>query len=703
MHFKARRSSGWIQLEDVCSPSCARVYAVTGGTASRAAVALRSCPSTLLELDQYGRRARKRPLEDRLRRHIEWRLSPPRWPQDLPLQLAVEQHGGWAPLSSSGGGGEALLESDEARQIFSLEGVADEPEERRRCAAAAVHSSGGATLLELSPDERAVRIAGLPRRVQWQVEQLVAGDGRTRELQEVACSSAGGYIPLAALASLPELEALLLPGTPTAALAAALRPSALLELSDDELGVRSAGAASMEIDDGSGPDAACESEPPLPSPDPAKPTSKDGTMPPPPATLPPAAAPAAPAAPTAAAAAAAAAAVSTSAAAPATAAVSAARPTAAATPGAATAGGGYAFLPSGGIPGASGAAFTAVTFNLLADYLARSELHAYCPWPLRRWPQRVARIVRGLQRAAADIVCLQEVQGVARASSSDEARQNHHAQLDELLRGHGYTSGTLALRCAADGTVKAHRSLGNAIFFRPATFERAPLSGGGAGAGGSWRGRVNLAQELAGRCHSSEQMRRYVFHKEQSAGWVRLRHRASGRVVVAVSCHIACDFLNPDAQVAQTHALLSRLEAGVVQPGDALLLCGDFNSLPASGVHELVTTGSLPLDHEHARAPDVRIRPPLPGGGFGGVGGGGWKHGLQLSSAYETLGSEPHLTNKTPEFEGTIDYVFASPELVPRGALPTPTSEEAAREGGGLPSSLVPSDHVPLGVSFGFA
>ena len=36
-------------------------------------------------------------------------------------------------------------------------------------------------------------------------------------------------------------------------------------------------------------------------------------------------------------------------------------------------------------------------------------------------------------------------------------------------------------------------------------------------------------------------------------------------------------------QVAQTHALLARLEGSVVQRGDAVIIAGDFNSLPGSG------------------------------------------------------------------------------------------------------------------------
>ena len=60
------------------------------------------------------------------------------------------------------------------------------------------------------------------------------------------------------------------------------------------------------------------------------------------------------------------------------------------------------------------------------------------------------------------------------------------------------------------------------------------------------------------------------------------------------------------------------------------------------------------------------------------------------------------MTNKTPDFEGCIDYIFHSEQLATTGVLPTPTAAEAACEGGGLPSSVVPSDHVPIGASFQF-
>ena len=266
-------ASGWIPLEALTVPEFARLHTVSGG-GSRAAAALRASPSAVLELDGYGRRVRRLPLEMQLHNHIEWRLAPAQWARDLPLQLAAEAHGGYAPFST-------LLSSVAALAIFAAHGVQDDTAERlclatgmlsacsrslssrsrRRSSAsrisaprpsrelgawirhvllraarsapalpAVVRSSG---LLEISPDGLGTRSAGLPHRMRVAVEHLL-GDGATQELHEHACSSVGGYFPLATLLTIAGLADMLLPGTPSTALAAALRPSILLELSDDE-------------------------------------------------------------------------------------------------------------------------------------------------------------------------------------------------------------------------------------------------------------------------------------------------------------------------------------------------------------------------------------------------------------------------------------------------------------------------------------
>ena len=189
-------STGWVALDTLTSQTFPRLQVLTGGSSSRAAVALTSCPSQLIELDGYGRRVRKVSLATRLLRHVAWRLAPAQWARDLSLQLAAERCDGWVPLK-------VLCDVDttfgELQELAALS-----TEECVRLAAAAVGSERHGTL-ELSPDGGGVRVGGLPRRVRLQVEHFV-GEGCTRELQEIACSSPGGYIPLASLAALPELS-----------------------------------------------------------------------------------------------------------------------------------------------------------------------------------------------------------------------------------------------------------------------------------------------------------------------------------------------------------------------------------------------------------------------------------------------------------------------------------------------------------------
>lgn len=74
---------------------------------------------------------------------------------------------------------------------------------------------------------------------------------------------------------------------------------------------------------------------------------------------------------------------------------------------------------------------------------------------------------------------------------------------------------------------------------------------------------------------------------------------------------------------------------------------------------------------------------------------------LNLYSLYASFGGEPPFTNYTPDFTGTLDYIFVSEnsELKPVGLLeiPGPDSPELS---GGLPNSSYPSDHLPIGADF---
>ena len=84
---------------------------------------------------------------------------------------------------------------------------------------------------------------------------------------------------------------------------------------------------------------------------------------------------------------------------------------------------------------------------------------------------------------------------------------------------------------------------------------------------------------------------------------------------------------------------------------------------------------------------------------------------LGLRSAYKTVnGQEPPVTNakgiSTVEpdgFKGCLDYIFYSPGLFAVDVVSLDMVEDLTQEGGGLPNSESPSDHIPLGAVFRIA
>jgi CCR4-NOT transcription complex subunit 6 len=101
----------------------------------------------------------------------------------------------------------------------------------------------------------------------------------------------------------------------------------------------------------------------------------------------------------------------------------------------------------------------------------------------------------------------------------------------------------------------------------------------------------------------------------------------------------------------------------------AILLAGDFNAMPES------------VAYEHLTGP------------------------ARFTSAYASVAAaEPSFTNFRDSFRGAIDYFFirdaasAGPRLRAAAVLGMIGPEAAAAEGGGLPASRHPSDHLPLAV-----
>lgn len=140
-----------------------------------------------------------------------------------------------------------------------------------------------------------------------------------------------------------------------------------------------------------------------------------------------------------------------------------------------------------------------------------------------------------------------------------------------------------------------------------------------------------------------------------------------------------------------------------------LIISGDFNSMPSSGVYEFLTSGVASQDH-----PDFSTYK------YGRYTSEGLVSRLSpLKSAYshiqearmengENGGDDAPLlrpgailwTNYTPGFRGVIDYIWYSTTSTVVTGLLAGVEPEYARGVVGFPNWHHPSDHIPIVVSF---
>ncbi|KAG6919371.1 hypothetical protein DXG01_006920 [Tephrocybe rancida] len=121
-----------------------------------------------------------------------------------------------------------------------------------------------------------------------------------------------------------------------------------------------------------------------------------------------------------------------------------------------------------------------------------------------------------------------------------------------------------------------------------------------------------------------------------------------------------------------------------------LIVCGDFNSTPDSGLYDFLSTGQLPASH-----PDFLLHK------YGRYTTDGLRHRMGLKSVYAAPGAgDPPLTNFTPGFQGSLDYIwYSSANLAPNGALGG-VDKGYLEKVVGFPNAHFPSDHVCITASF---
>ncbi|CAI5479834.1 unnamed protein product [Closterium sp. Yama58-4] len=354
----------------------------------------------------------------------------------------------------------------------------------------------------------------------------------------------------------------------------------------------------------------------------------------------------------------------------------------------------------GGAGGGGG--FTVLSYNVLADLYATSEMYSYCPpWALS-WAYRKQNLLRELLGYRADIMCLQEVQ-------SDHFEEFFGPELEKQ----GYAS-VFKKKTAEVYTGTAYAIDGCATFFRrdrfslvkkyEVEFNKAALSLSEALAPPTKKAALNRLLK--------DNVALIVVLEARDAGGADGKDGANAppakrQLLCVANTHIHANPELKDVKLWQVHTLLKGLEKIAASADIPMLVAGDFNSVPGSAPHSLLATGRVDANHpELATDPLGILRPASK-----------LCHQLPLVSAYASLSrggsvaerqrrrmdassSEPLFTNVTRDFMGTLDYTFYTADSLSVESVLELLDEDSVRKDTALPSPEWSSDHLALLTEF---
>jgi CCR4-NOT transcription complex subunit 6 len=343
------------------------------------------------------------------------------------------------------------------------------------------------------------------------------------------------------------------------------------------------------------------------------------------------------------------------------------------------------------------AIYTVMCYNVLCDKYATRQIYGYCPsWALN-WEYRKKGIIEEIRHYSADIISLQEV----------ETDQFYNFFLPELKKD-GY-DGIFSPKSRARTMLESEKKHvdGCAIFFRTSKFsllkehliEFNQLAMASADGSHDMLNRV-MTKDNIGLAALLETKERIWENGTPPEGQIR-------QPLLVATCHVHWDPEFSDVKLIQTMMLMSELKniiddtqmsfrPGSQQPdpnSTPLILCGDLNSLPESGVVEYLLKGRVSANHEDFKelgydaclqklsANDMQDN---------------YAHSFRLGRGY-TNDSMPY-TNYTFDFKGVIDYILYSKDLMrPLGCLGMlDLNWFAENKVLGCPHPHVPSDHLPL-------
>ncbi|KAI0358592.1 hypothetical protein OH77DRAFT_1420998 [Trametes cingulata] len=348
--------------------------------------------------------------------------------------------------------------------------------------------------------------------------------------------------------------------------------------------------------------------------------------------------------------------------------------------------------------------FSVLCYNILCERCATERLYGYTPsWALR-WDYRKELILTEIVNHNADFVCLQEV---------DNAQYEEY--FSKTLADHDY-EGVYWPKSRYKMMSESERRLvdGCAIFYKASKYTLVEKHLIEYSAVAMQRPDFKKTDDMFNR----------VLGKDHIAVVALMENKETGTRLIVANTHLHWDPLFCDVKLVQTALLVEEVEkiahnfarypprlpptpssaAGSGTTPNAgennassrpppvysdgykipVIICGDFNSVPESGVYEFLSAGSIPPDHEDFLSHL-----------YGKYTSEGLRHRLGLKSAYAGAGEFP-LTNYTPSFKGHIDYIWYSSANLSVNSILGAVDPSYLDKAVGFPNAHFPSDHLPI-------
>ncbi|KAF3522231.1 hypothetical protein F2Q69_00049432 [Brassica cretica] len=355
-------------------------------------------------------------------------------------------------------------------------------------------------------------------------------------------------------------------------------------------------------------------------------------------------------------------------------------------------------VDSNGRPMSMGS-FTLLSYNILADAYASSEIYSYCPTWALSWTYRRQNLLREIVKYHADIVCLQEVQ-------NDHFDEFFAPELDK----HGYQA--IFKRKTNEVFVGNTNTIdGCATFYRRDRFSHVK----------KYEVEFNKAAQSLTEALIPVPQKKIALNrlvKDNVALIVVLEAKFGNQaadipgkrqLLCVANTHVNISHELKDVKLWQVHTLLKGLEKIAASADIPMLVCGDFNTVPASAPHSLLALGKVDPMH-----PDLMVDPlgilrphtklthqlPLVSAYSSFARMGGSLTAEQQRRRMDPASNEPLFTNCTRDFIGTLDYIFYTADTLTVESLLELLDEESLRKDTALPSPEWSSDHIALLAEF---